>query len=183
MIIVTGMPGSGKTTLSKRLSDFLNVPVVNRDEMKEILFDDLGMSDRTWSKKLGHTSYNLLYFVIEKLLSTKNTFIIESNFHSQSLAEWIQSYKEKYNFTPILIHCYADLEVLYNRVLERDKSDDRHRGHVGIWGNLEDFKTNFLSNNDIADIEGKLIKVDTTNFDKVNYVEIFNDVHCSINEN
>jgi adenylate kinase family enzyme len=34
-IIVTGRPGSGKTTLAKRLSERLWMPVISRDEIKE----------------------------------------------------------------------------------------------------------------------------------------------------
>ena len=34
-IIVTGRPGSGKTSLSKRLAEQLWMPVISRDEIKE----------------------------------------------------------------------------------------------------------------------------------------------------
>ena len=34
-IIVTGRPGSGKTTLSKKLARRLWMPVISRDEIKE----------------------------------------------------------------------------------------------------------------------------------------------------
>jgi predicted kinase len=38
MIIVTGAPGAGKTTLSKNLAGKFNLPVINKDEIKELLF-------------------------------------------------------------------------------------------------------------------------------------------------
>jgi adenylate kinase family enzyme len=35
LVIVTGQPGSGKTTLSKELGKLLYLPVISRDEIKE----------------------------------------------------------------------------------------------------------------------------------------------------
>jgi tRNA uridine 5-carbamoylmethylation protein Kti12 len=35
LVVVTGRPGSGKTTLSKELGKLLYFPVVSRDEIKE----------------------------------------------------------------------------------------------------------------------------------------------------
>ena len=34
-IIITGQPGSGKTTLAKKLGERLWMPVISRDEIKE----------------------------------------------------------------------------------------------------------------------------------------------------
>ena len=38
-IIITGQPGSGKTTLAKKLGERLWMPVISRDEIKEGLAD------------------------------------------------------------------------------------------------------------------------------------------------
>jgi dephospho-CoA kinase len=46
LIIVTGGPGTGKSTFSETLSTHISVPLINRDEYKEVLFDSLGYSDR-----------------------------------------------------------------------------------------------------------------------------------------
>lgn len=48
MVIITGAPDTGKTTLSKNLTKKLNLPVINKDEIKDLLFDDLGIKDNEW---------------------------------------------------------------------------------------------------------------------------------------
>lgn len=42
VIIVAGPPATGKTTLSRWLASELMLPLLNRDSIKEILFDTLG---------------------------------------------------------------------------------------------------------------------------------------------
>ena len=46
LIIVTGAPGTGKTTLALDLSRRLGLPVLSRDDLKERLFDRIGWKDR-----------------------------------------------------------------------------------------------------------------------------------------
>ncbi len=53
LIIILGPPGTGKTTLGKRIAKDLNLPFVHKDGIKELLFDKLGWSDRVWSRKVG----------------------------------------------------------------------------------------------------------------------------------
>ena len=42
LLVVTGPPCAGKTTLAAQLGLELSLPVVHRDVLKEILFDTLG---------------------------------------------------------------------------------------------------------------------------------------------
>jgi len=80
VIILEGHPCTGKSVLLRKLSDELKVSFAARDEFKELLFDELGIQDSEWSKKLGRASYALLFCVFEKLLKTGQTFILENNF-------------------------------------------------------------------------------------------------------
>ena len=80
VIIITGYPGAGKTTLGKSLSERFGVPFVSKDEIKEILFDSLGWKDREWSMKLGATSYELMFYFAKKIVETNKPFILETYF-------------------------------------------------------------------------------------------------------
>ena len=51
-ILVTGMPAAGKTTMAGFLSGRLGIPYISKDEVKEILFDELGFSSRAEKVKL-----------------------------------------------------------------------------------------------------------------------------------
>lgn len=45
-ILFTGTPASGKSTLADYLADYLNLPVISKDQIKEIMYDDIGFQSR-----------------------------------------------------------------------------------------------------------------------------------------
>jgi len=114
MIIITGASATGKTTLSKALANKLKIPVINKDEIKELLFDNIGTKDEEWAMKLGVTSFELTYLFVEKLCQTGNTFIVEGNFENKYASKVFTSIKEKYNYKVLQIYCDAQIEALYN---------------------------------------------------------------------
>ena len=46
LIVVTGAPGSGKSTVAVPLARRLGVPLIAKDDIKEALWDHIGPGDR-----------------------------------------------------------------------------------------------------------------------------------------
>ncbi len=61
LVLVTGAPGSGKTTLAMPLARHLGLPLITKDTIKEALFDTLGTGDHTWSQRLGAASFQVMF--------------------------------------------------------------------------------------------------------------------------
>jgi predicted kinase len=60
-VLVSGLPGSGKTTLAAPLASALRWPLLSKDVIKEVLWDVLGGGDREYSASLGGAAQEVLF--------------------------------------------------------------------------------------------------------------------------
>ena len=176
LIVISGPPCSGKTTLGLHLAKEFHLPCIGRDDLKESLFDSLGWSDREWSRRLGRASYQLLYLIIEKLVSAQVTCIVESNFNAQDATRRFLDIRQRYGFHTLQFLCVTEGGVLMRRFKERAQSGHRHPGHVE--DTQQEEQNAVLLEGRIAplDIGGKVIEVDSTDFSKIDYDNLFRAV-------
>jgi predicted kinase len=131
LVIVSGPPGAGKTTVARRLGPALGLPVVAKDDIKESLFGSLGWSDREWSRKLGAATWRLLFLVLERLMEAGTSALIESNFDRRLHVGQFRDLSDRFGFDVVEVYCTANVETLARRYRERELSGDRHPGHEG----------------------------------------------------
>ena len=122
-ILVAGMPASGKSTIAEKISEALEIPMLSKDAIKEVLFDDLGFRSREEKVRLGVAAMHILYYSADRLMKANKPFVLENNFEDASLPE-------AHHYTAVTVRLTGDPEVIYRRFAARDLSDTRHRGHV-----------------------------------------------------
>src|SRR5690349_14686664 len=76
LVVVTGMPSSGKTTIAESLAERLHLPLVAKDVLKESLFETLGPGDVEWSGRLGDAAYNLIFDLAATTLAARVSLIV-----------------------------------------------------------------------------------------------------------
>ena len=128
-ILVTGIPAAGKSTMAVLLGKQLGLPVISKDIIKEVMYDDVGFQSREEKVKLGTASVNIMYYIAEQLMKTNQPFILENNFETIS-REPLLGILERYSYTAITIALTGDYSIIYKRFVERNNSMNRHRGHV-----------------------------------------------------
>ncbi|MDF2884087.1 MAG: coaE 1 [Clostridiaceae bacterium] len=197
LILIAGMPASGKTTFAKRLGAELQIPMVSKDEIKEILFDSVGFHSRAEKVALGVGSMDIMYYFTESVMLTNKPVILENNFENISKPK-LQQLIDKYQYTPITVLFDGDIKTIYNRFIQRDNSPTRHRGHVVNTeypesANLgaippqmkfEDFQKTFEERGiRYFSIGGIVITIDTTDFEKAAYSDVINQIKDKIGMN
>lgn len=129
VVVVTGPPASGKTTVAERLQAAFEVPLLTKDAIKERLFDELGWSDHESSNTLGRTSILLLHDLVDRLVAGRVSHIVEANFEAISAPRFAAL-----DARLVQVYCSAPADVLIRRFEERP----RHPGHVDDAWNLAD---------------------------------------------
>ena len=176
LIIVSGPPTSGKTTLAKSIAQKFNFPLITKDNLKEILFDTIGWKDRQWSQKIGFASFSIMHHFLDLLMQTGQSLIIEGNFKTEFESQHLKPRLKQFNYNAIQIMCQCDGKILFDRFKQRSESGKRHPGHCDT-GNYEELKNSLLIGKyQPLDIESPVIVFDSTNLDQINYSIIFDQV-------
>lgn len=128
-ILVAGMPASGKSTVAEKIAEALEIPMLSKDAIKEVLFDDLGFHGREEKVRLGVAAMHILYYAADRLMKANKPFVLENNFEDDSLPGLLALLEER-RYTAVTVRLTGDPEVIYRRFAARDLSDTRHRGHV-----------------------------------------------------
>lgn len=182
LIIITGQLAAGKTTYGKRISQKLQIPFFSKDKIKEILFDSVNDNKLEYEEKrrIGISSYDIFYNIAEELMKVRKAFILESNFVKESIPI-LKNLVKKYNYHTITIRFEGDLEVLHERFIKRENSNERHQGLTsnGIFDDFENFKKTADKANEFKINEQEII-VNTTDFSKVDFEKIINKIHKEI---
>lgn len=176
LIIVSGPPSSGKTTLAKSIAQKFNLPLITKDCLKEILFDTIGWKDREWSKKIGSASFTIMHYILDSLMATGQSLIIEGNFKTEFESQLLSPRLNQHNYHAVQIMCQCDGQILFERFKYRSESGQRHPGHCDT-GNYEELKDSLLAGKyQPLDIKSQIIIFDSTNLDNLDYFNVFDQI-------
>ncbi|MFN2418127.1 MAG: AAA family ATPase [Candidatus Limnocylindria bacterium] len=88
LVIVSGVPASGKTTLARRLAADGDLTLLSKDAIKEALADALGHPQSVVaSSTLGVGAYAALSAMASRLLESSVGVVLESNFRRGTIQD------------------------------------------------------------------------------------------------
>ena len=153
IVVVSGAPGSGKTTLAAVLAPALQMPRIGKDLIKESLWDTLDppKGDRQWSRQLGGAAMEVLW----TLAALSPRVLIEANFRPHS--DYERGKLASLSSRIVEVYCWCPSDVARQRFESRGTDPTHHPAHVDSTLDPE-----LLAEFDQPMGLGNLIRVDTT---------------------
>jgi predicted kinase len=141
-IIVTGRPGSGKTTLARKLGERLWMPVISRDEIKEGYVNTYGVKHDQLRPETNRLVTELFFEIGNQYLTGKVSVVIEAAFQHNVWQPHMAKIVEL--ASPWIILCMTNDEVAARRHLARGLENperefyhgDRRVGHYRKTGEV-----------------------------------------------
>jgi len=173
IIILAGIPASGKTTYGRHLVEKMSLPFISKDAIKEKLHDVLKFDNAEGNNTqlYGRASYSVFYHIADCLMKAGTSFILESNFTAPTSTNILQQMIDERGYRAITVLFDADLAILQKRYEDREFTDERHPGL-----RLSKERMNLHYTIDVEAYRnfcvGEKIVVDTTDLEKINYDEV-----------
>ena len=124
-VVVTGLPASGKTSLGRALSDSLHLPLMDKDDVLETLFDTLGANSPEDRSRLSRASDA----VLQSMALASQGAVLASFWRRPHLSstsgtpsEWLSTLESD---AVVEVLCECDPAVAAERFARRR----RHPGH------------------------------------------------------
>ncbi|ACO47291.1 AAA family ATPase [Deinococcus deserti] len=124
LLVVSGLPASGKTFLSSHLAYGRGVPLVTRDAYKEILYHHL--PDLAHAQA-GPVSFSLIWHVTGTILAAGGSVVLETHFYRPVSEGHILELAATHGARLAQVHCEAPLPELKQRHAQRVASGRRPR--------------------------------------------------------
>ena len=156
-IIVSGIPASGKSTIGRAIADALGMPMLDKDEILEAMFDEQGIGNAEWRTRLSRAADEAFK---ETALRSREAVITSWWRHPASLAdsgtpvEWLSSLPG----VVVEIHCVCGPHIAAERFLSRT----RHAGHLDHWKTQEELMASFQQHAVLGPLGlGQVVLIDT----------------------
>ena len=128
VIMVNGVPASGKSTVANALSAVTGWPILRLDTIKDPFLRELGPADRPFNRTLGRASYAAIFDILRDA-PTGTTMIIDAWFGFQPGQILTQGLISAGITDTAELWCHAPPEITGARYAAR--TSDRPAGHPG----------------------------------------------------
>lgn len=160
LIVVTGRPASGKSTLAGIIAKAIKCPLISRDQLKEGYINTLGIQHDQLDDSAALHIYQVFFEVIGHLVSRGISVVVEAAFQDHLWRPQLLLLRDKAEIRVVI--CRIEPDLAKRRFADRLMSDpDRDRFHGD---NLARDKAGLVTETYVSlNMDVPTLLVDTTN--------------------
>ncbi len=128
-VVVTGRPGSGKTTLARQLAESLHIPMLSRDELKEGFVSTFGVSHDKLPADTNRKVTKMFFSAVLMFLQARVSIVVEAAFQHKLWQETVPIWSEAGLLCFIIAD--ADPTLCAQRHLDRGLNDPTREFYHG----------------------------------------------------
>jgi predicted kinase len=128
LVIVSGAPASGKSTLAPLLAERLPLPLLSKDRSWQIIAGAFDVQTREQSQALIGPGFEIYYGLISELLQAGVGLVAECNFH-RGVSEPQLAPVARLG-TPVIVHCQTSRELSVRRFIARHEEGQPERRYA-----------------------------------------------------
>ncbi len=128
LILITGLPGTGKSTLARAVAQRHGLALLAKDSVKEAAMDVLESRDLP-SRTLSDLAFAVLFAQVRDALGAGASIVLEGNFRAGSHEEPLLAALPPQGSRIAQILCRTREPERIARLQQRAHESDRHPGH------------------------------------------------------
>lgn len=139
LVVVSGPPGSGTTTLARALADAIPCAALSRDEIKEgVVHGDDAYTPASGDDANRHT-FETLFGVMSLLVDAGVAFVVEASFQHGLWEHGLRPLLDRADVR--IVHCRVDPAVAWERIGRRAELSPARRAVHGYYSLLEPYES------------------------------------------
>lgn len=120
LIVFSGLPGTGKTTLAESIGRQLGIPVFAKDWLEAVLLQN-SLQPTSDEKTLGYVGYELLTVLAERQLMLGQSVILDSVAGTWKIRETWKNVAKQFRSDWRVVECICSDEILHQQRLQGRK--------------------------------------------------------------
>lgn len=132
IIILRGLPGTGKTTIAKEISLVINISILSSDKIRKELFEI--PSYNRWERKLV---YDVMLLITKYLHNAGHDCLLDATFSRKTFIEEIH-WRIKVSYDEIfIIECRCSENIILSRI--RNRKNDYSDANVETYRRMRQY--------------------------------------------